>query len=81
MKYIHHMPKVSADPGQRDSAASTDQPCACDHRRQRGDRADDALAERDDREQAVALGDVVGVPRRAAVAPLGQRTARPARSA
>ena len=35
-------------------------------------RAEQALAQRDDHQQPVALGDVVGVPRRAAVAGLGE---------
>ena len=73
MKYIHHMPKVRPVPARATSAASTDQPCGLHHRGHRGDRADDALAERDDGQQAVALGDVVGVPRRATGPPLGQR--------
>ena len=42
-----------------------------DDGRQRRDRAHDALAQRDDREQAVALGNVVRVPGRAAVPALG----------
>ena len=46
-----------------------------DHSRQRGDRADHALAERDDRQQAIAFGDVMRVPWRAALA-VSARTAQ-----
>jgi hypothetical protein len=42
-----------------------------DHRGQRRDGADDALTEGDDRQQPVALGDVVGMPGGPALADLG----------
>ena len=42
------------------------QPCAPPRRDRRG-RADDALAQRDDGEQAVAFGDMVRMPGRAAL--------------
>ena len=54
-------------PATASSAASTVQPASpWTTRVERGDRAEDDLAERDDHQQAVALGDVVRVPRRAA---------------
>jgi hypothetical protein len=42
-----------------------------DHCGERGDGADDALSERDDRQQPVALSDVMGVPWRSPLARLG----------
>ena len=69
-----HPPHAERQPGAGDRDEDRGHaPALCrDDRRQRGDRADDALAERDDGQQRIALGDVVGVPRRAAHAPLGQ---------
>ena len=63
------------DAGERDDPR-VDGPAlrAVDDGVDRRDRADDPLAERDDHEQAVALRDVVGMPRRPAVAALGERT-------
>ena len=61
------------DAGERDERG-VDRPARAlrpDDRGERRDRADDPLAERDDDEQPVALGDVVRVPRRAALAALG----------
>ena len=46
-----------------------------DHGRQRRDRADDALAERDDGKEAVPLGNVMRVPGRAAGLTLGEHGA------
>ena len=74
------------DAGQRDEPGvdRPARPLGSDDGRQRHDRADDPLAQRDDHQQPVALGDVVRVPRRAALAPLGdpragELDARPAR--
>ena len=80
-KYVHHVANVSPTPASATTAASTVQPCgAVDDGVDRRDRADDPLAERDDHEQAVALGDVMRVPRRPAVAALGDARARASRS-
>src|SRR5690606_5480340 len=46
-----------------------------DDGRQRGDRADNAFAQGNDGEQAVALCDMMGMPGRAAVAALGNHRA------
>ena len=68
-KYIHQHPNVEPDAGDRQQRR-VDRPArlAVDERVQRGDGADDHLAERDDHEQPVALGDVLRVPRRLGLA-------------
>ena len=75
VKYIHHSPNVGPVPATATSAASGSSP-RFDHGAERGDRADHALAERDDRQQAVALRDMVGMPRGAVHAALGDDRAR-----
>ena len=77
----HHMPNVRPVPATTTKTASHGPALRADHRRQRGDRADHTLTERDDRQQAIAFGDVVGVPRRAALAGLGQPRAQSTRGA
>ena len=62
------------DPGHRDERR-VERPARTlgpDEHGERGDRAEQALAQRDDHEQPVALDDVVRVPRRAALARLGE---------
>jgi hypothetical protein len=60
------MPKVS-HAGNADQCRIDGPALFLDHGRQRRERAHDALAERNDGEQAVALDDVMGMPGRAAV--------------
>ena len=47
-----------------------------DDGRKRRDRSDNPFAQRDDREETVALGDVVRVPRSASIFPFGERGPR-----
>ncbi len=68
MKYVHHIPNVSPTPATTTKTASNDQPCALTTADNDATVPTTPFAERDDRQQAVAFGDVMGVPWRAALA-------------
>ena len=71
-KYVHHVAKMRPMPGDRDGPGRDRPPGrAVDDGVDRGDRADDPLAERDDHQEPVPLRDVMCVPGRPAAPPLG----------
>ena len=66
VKYTHHMAEREQRAAERHERGLDRPALLLDDRRDREDRAEHDLAEGDDDEQPVALGDVVGMPRRAA---------------
>ena len=74
-QHVVNPPQAEGEPGARDADQRRIQrpPLLLDDRRQRSDRADDALAQRDDGEEAVALGNVMRMPGRASILALGER--------
>ena len=73
-QHVIHPPQAERESGSRDADQRGIQrpTLLLDHRRQRGDRAHDSLAQRNDGEQAVALGNVMRMPGGAAVHALSQ---------